>query len=101
MKVFLDDVRDPPDESWVLCRSVIEFQNVVNERGFPDVVSFDHDLGDNVPSGKDAANWLVELDLDKGLMKRDFEFIVHSANPPGRANIQSLMTSYLRFKFSP
>lgn len=100
MRVFLDDVRDPPKGEWVVCRSVAEMQQLVKDMGFPSHVSFDHDLGDNVPSGKDAANWLIEQDLDHNVMPEEFTFQVHSANPPGAKNIHSVMDNYLLFRAS-
>jgi hypothetical protein len=62
-------------------------------------ISFDHDLGDNVPTGKDLANWLVEQDM-QGIIKfpTNFEFHVHSANPVGRQNIEGLLNCYFNFK---
>jgi hypothetical protein len=46
-------------------------------------ISFDHDLGENVPTGHDFAKWLVECHLDgKHLFPETFSYAVHSANPP-------------------
>lgn len=99
-RMFLDDIRDPPNDGgdWVIVRSYDDAVGVVQERGFPSLVSFDHDLGDQVPSGKDFANWLVELDMNTGAMPDDFEFRVHSANPVGAANIRGLLESYLQIR---
>ena len=98
--LFLDDERFPPERSqfdWKIARSMDEAVALVNRVGAPGFVSFDHDLGDGVPTGKDFANWLVERDLDaKGrFLPADFAWTVHSMNPIGSANIASLMTSYL------
>lgn len=98
MRIFLDDIRDPPAGDWVVCRSYDEFVATIERDGFPEFVSFDHDLGDKVPSGKDAANWLVERDLDTNSMPTAFGFYVHSANPPGAENIQNLLSRYLQFR---
>lgn len=98
--LYLDDLRTPSTKiEWVIARSFEEARKLVLERGAPTVISFDHDLGDGVPDGYDFAKWIVESDLD-GLIKlpEDFRYNVHSANPPGAANIESLMASYLRHK---
>ena len=108
-KLFLDDVRElawvypdaDPDE-WVVCRSFADAAHAIGRLGWPSFVSFDHDLGDGVPTGYDLAKVLIELDLDtpqgeEGL-PRDFEFAVHSANPVGRANIEALLTRYLVYR---
>ena len=55
-QLFLDDVRDPPagDES-VIVRSFAEAVEYVERHGIPAFISFDHDLGENVPTGHDFA----------------------------------------------
>jgi hypothetical protein len=100
-RVFLDDIREPdwvyPDDKtgWTICRSMGELRNVVRVFGIPTMISFDHDLGDNEPTGMDIAKWLVELDLNFKTMPKDFQFKVHSSNPCGRENIESLLNNYL------
>lgn len=100
MRIFLDDERFPPRDGnqWIICRDFDEFKAAVEQHGYPSFVSFDHDLGKNKKSGKDVANWLVELDLDSNAMPSDFDYYVHSANPPGMRNIKGLMDNYLTFK---
>jgi hypothetical protein len=103
-KLFLDDLRSigqvyPGQTSqWIVCRSISDAIKEISNRGFPTVVSFDHDLGDDVPTGLALAKYLVDRDLDYDDMPQDFKYAVHSANPPGAANIHSLMDSYLKFK---
>jgi hypothetical protein len=119
--LFLDDERMPKDVTWVLIggvghwaadwqivRSLGEAKEWVLKNGFPDVISFDHDLGedhyygnyDDGKTGYDFAKWLVEHDLNTDSMPVDFKYTVHSMNPIGAANIQSLLESYLRQKKS-
>ncbi len=106
-RMFVDDVRDPawvyPDQDvsdWLVCRTVEEAQHVISDLGWPSRISFDHDLGDNIPTGYDLAHWLVEQDLDGNHMPDNFSYAVHSANVPGRNNIQGLLDGYLRHKRS-
>jgi hypothetical protein len=82
MKIWLDDERKPDlDWSvWQICQSVAEAQDVIKGLGWPDFISFDHDLG-NGPIGYDLAKWLVERDPDHHDMPENFRFQVHSANP--------------------
>tara|TARA_R110000851_G_scaffold32177_1_gene86533 strand:- start:722 stop:943 length:222 start_codon:yes stop_codon:yes gene_type:complete len=63
----------------------------------PHFISFDHDLGADTPTGYDITKFLVELDLDahQTLLPADFDFYVHSQNPPGAANIEGLLRPYL------
>jgi len=89
-RLFLDDVREAPDGSWHVVRSYDEFVRYIEAHGMPDEISFDHDLGDGVPSGMDCAKWLVETERPVP------RFTVHSANPPGRMNIFSLLENWRR-----
>ena len=111
-KLFLDDTRNPPDFTWDVVRSFPQFVAYINLHGVPDVISFDHDLGDehyNVwedtpqviihsdkeieyhygkfaeKTGYDCAKWLIE---NKHL---PHTCIVHSMNPVGKKNIEFLL----------
>ena len=97
--MFLDDVRDSPDETWIVMRSFAEAAAYVECHGMPQFISFDHDLGDNVPSGCDFAHWLIDRHLDKiEYFPDNFTYQVHSANPPGADNIRGLLDSFERFR---
>jgi hypothetical protein len=117
--LFLDDERNPKDVHWILIggvghwgadwnivRNLEEAKDWVLKNGIPDVISFDHDLGeqhyagdyDDGKTGYDFALWLVEHDLDTNTMPVDFKFTVHSKNPVGSENIRGLLESYLRQK---
>ncbi|WP_207890942.1 cyclic-phosphate processing receiver domain-containing protein [Hymenobacter edaphi] len=60
-KLYLDELRTPRTEGWVLVRSFEEFVATIEQRGAPTEISFDHDLGwDEArncerPSGYDCA----------------------------------------------
>lgn len=95
--LFLDDVRDPPDGTWVVCRTYQQAVDFVDKYGIPHRVSFDHDLGGE-KSGFDFAKYLVERDLDIHAMPMDFDYQVHSANPVGRDNIRGLLDRYLAWR---
>lgn len=104
MKLYLDDVRDLPDESFLLARSYEEAVLFVKENGIPPFISFDHDLGVDeneklLPTGFDFAKWLVEMDMDNIYkFPENFSFNVHSANPVGKANIEGYLNNYLNFR---
>ena len=99
--LWLDDLRDPNDNRnlsnfkkddldiiWV--RNYEEFINYIYHNGIPDIVSFDHDLGEE-KSGADCANYLCEycIETETNLP----EWYVHSANPVGTENIVSKLYS--------
>lgn len=103
--MFLDDVRDPgwvyptrDCRGWIVCRSVDEAINVIADLGWPEWISFDHDLGEGEPTGMDLAKWLVNGDCEHGSMPRGWSYAVHSANPVGAANIRGLLDGYLAAK---
>jgi hypothetical protein len=119
--LFLDDERMPGDVTWIdigggatwnIVRSFDQAVEWVNQNGFPDVISFDHDLGyegydttesgivvvtnaKEEKSGYDFAKWLVDLDMDTNAMPENFSFTVHSKNPIGAANIKGYLDSYI------
>lgn len=104
--LFLDDIREPtwvyknpPFKQWAVARNYDDAVAIVEKNGFPEHVSFDHDLGDDgAKSGMDFAKYLVARDLDHHDMPSDFTYAVHSANPTGAANIRGLLDSYLKYK---
>ncbi|MFA5489876.1 MAG: cyclic-phosphate processing receiver domain-containing protein [Candidimonas sp.] len=96
-RVFIDDEREPVDSSLVVIRSMNQFYDHVARYGCPFYITFDHDLGHQQPTGYDIAKWMVDKDLDKNgkFIPKNFSFDVHSQNPVGAANIQSLLDNYL------
>lgn len=96
-RMFIDDERFPPDDgqSWRICRSALDVEIMIDMYGFPNYISFDHDLGESQPTGYDITKWMVDRDLDINWIPQDFTFYVHSQNPIGKRNIEMLLTGYL------
>ena len=109
--LFLDDLRMPTDcvsymhhrtphykiytEEWVIVRNYSDFIFWIGENGLPDLISFDHDLGEEDeghPSGMECAKWLVNYCMDNQVKLPGW--LVHSANPCGYENIKGLLTSF-------
>jgi hypothetical protein len=120
--LFLDDIREPGeaflytqnskyvDLEWVVVRNYPEFVNEISQRyingELPELISFDHDLAKDHyeeminPSYNDfgertgyhCAKWLVDfcIDTDTALPN----YLIHSMNPAGSANILSLLKSF-------
>ena len=82
VKIYLDDMRTPVDNNWLVVRNFHEFVNLVNKVGLTNIslISLDHDLGDSAmqeyfnnvsknykldydnieeKTGYDVAKWLV------------------------------------------
>lgn len=96
-KLWLDDIRTPPDASWVWCKSVALAEVLIRlSNSVPSFISFDHDMGEGEPTGMDFAKWLINGELNRvHKIPDNFQFAVHSANPCGRDNIQGLLDGYL------
>jgi len=97
-KLYLDDIRIPTTSGFAIVRNYDDAIQYMLDNGCPDFISFDHDLGDSDEhSGLDVAKWMViqDLDQDGKFFPKDFTFAVHSANPPGAANIVGLINSFL------
>ena len=51
-KLYLDDVRNPKSDGWVIVRTYDDFKSWITENGLPDEISFDHDLSDDDDTNK-------------------------------------------------
>lgn len=95
-KLFLDDLRAPPDGTWVVARSVAAAQAYIREYGLPHTVSLDHDLGDQHDAPA-LLHWLIHEHLDGAIDCKNIVSVdVHSANPVGRENLLGLWASFTR-----
>lgn len=128
--LWLDDIRNPFTDNWlrdyapqfsngegkvVWVKNYDEFINYIIFNGIPDMISFDHDLGEDVAkkrvsngmskrqarslkretkSGYDCTKWLVDYCLDNGVSIPHFG--VHSANPVGAENIRGLLNNAIK-----
>lgn len=84
IRLYIDDLRTPVDESFEIVRSFEEAVGFVGQNGAPDFISFDHDLGIDktgnlLPSGYDFAKWLVESDIN-GTIKTDLSTLFGTKN---------------------
>lgn len=92
--IFLDDERFPSDsdhKDYQIVRNYKDFCELINNLGLPDFISFDHDLGE-MKSGYDCAVYLVTYCFEKKTSPT-FQFFVHSQNPIGKLNIESLLNN--------
>jgi len=131
--LWLDDLRDPTDNIWnnwiarkgvnpMSCditwvKSYDDFIGWIKANGLPDVVCFDHDLGQDIAieryttggmtktqakklkkletmSGFECAKWMVNYCLDNNLHLPDWH--IQSANPVGAENIKSYLQSFAK-----
>jgi len=103
------------ETDWYVVKDYKEFVKWISFHGLPDLVSFDHDLADIhyevdfsdwefssdqlgvEETGLDCAKWLVDYCVDNGFSLP--KYIVHSANPAGRKNIQSYLDNATKHLF--
>jgi hypothetical protein len=87
MKIYLDDVRDPPDSEWVVARRPEDAIRLLEEGGV-ELVSFDFDLG--MDGDQELSGYSVLMWIEEQVVLHDFdppEMRVHSANPPGHERL--------------
>lgn len=107
--LFLDDVRTPQDETWEIVRTVEEFSRWIQDNGVPEIVSLDHDLGEQMIyrgqsaedyeelrgqskelTGLDACQVLLAFCKDYGDVPQNI--FIHSANPVGAERMEQYLT---------
>jgi hypothetical protein len=94
MKLWLDDLRPPPDETWTWCLTVEEavvkifFQRWLMRPVWTHA-SLDHDLGPNALEGVKLLDWMANFNLWP-----TEEITVHSMNPVGRETMLRLIDRY-------
>lgn len=90
MKMYVDDLRLPTDDSWTVIRSVDEaIRNLQN--GTVTEMSLDHDMGDRASEGGDCIRvvlWMCEYGFWPAAIT------LHTANPVGRDNMAALIDRY-------
>ncbi len=115
-RLYLDDVRTPISEDWVVARNYDDFVSKINYCGLEsfEVISLDHDLGEGAmveyytnvknnytldynniteKTGMDCCKWLVSESMNKHIPLP--QIYVHSANPIGSANMMGYINNYL------
>lgn len=96
MKIWLDDIRDPPGTGWIVFRTadgLIDF--LYDNLGSVEEMSLDHDLGTCVAgTGMDVLEWL-EAQQNEFPDLRLPEIHIHTMNPSAgdrmRACLQALL----------
>ncbi len=127
--LYLDDFREPRDSfyytklimynvlEWKVVRSYDDFVRIIEGKGIPEIISFDHDLADEhydpdlygsetfneiydgfeFKTGYDCAKWLVNYCIDNNIPICT-EIYIHSMNPSGSNNIKSIFDTYFKQK---
>ena len=88
LRVWLDDLRFPPEEYNVWAKTAEECIAILNTGGVTSL-SFDHDLGEGNGTGYDVACWIEKAAFFGRLSK--IQWRVHSMNSVGAKNIKAAM----------
>ena len=117
IQLYLDDIRTPNSDEWVVVRNYDELVSHIRLNGLDKykVISLDHDLGDTAQkeyfnnvspnyqldynnilekTGLDCAKWLVAESMNSKIPLP--QIYTHSANPIGSANIMGYVNNYLK-----
>lgn len=110
--LWVDDERDPYatifrcDYTWVehvvgkinpgnwnviWLKNYKQFTNWIELEGLPDVICFDHDLGEQL-TGKDCANYLMDILVEKDMLGPVVR--CQSSNPGGKQDILNLINNW-------
>lgn len=95
MKIWVDDVRQPPSNDWLWVMSVDQAVTAIKmyERNMHDdtiTIDLDHDAGDFVKYGEDyieILNWLER----EGIVDTGYFFHIHSQNVVGVENMRRII----------
>lgn len=92
MKIWVDDIRTPPDDSWLWKKTSAETLLLLEHcrhcwRHDIDLMSLDHDLGGDDTSRR-IVLWMCENEWWPE------EVIVHSANPVGVEWLEGMIKRY-------
>ena len=95
MKLWVDDVREPPSDKWIWARSVREARTAIHtyERQMSDdtiTIDLDHDAGDYANDGGDYIELLKYLEYYQ-LPDTGYFFHIHSRNPVGVENMRRII----------
>jgi len=94
-KLFLDDVRNPTEEGYIVARSsIMGVVEIANRKELPDFMSLDHDLGEADTTMKFLKELYQIWEIRGADPKEIPDYVVHSANPLGTLNIISYMESW-------
>lgn len=95
IRLWLDDVRKPPEEGMVWIKNAREAIELISD-GVVKFISFDHDLGGN----ENYTGYTVALYIEARAFRAEIcriKWEIHSANPVGRRAIEMAMKQADKF----
>jgi hypothetical protein len=115
-RLYLDDIRTPVSNDWIIVRNYDEFVDAIKFHGLDnfEVISLDHDLGEGAmveyytnvknnyildynnieeKTGMDCCKFLVAESMNLKIPLP--QIYIHSANPIGSGNMMGYINNYL------
>jgi hypothetical protein len=93
MKIFLDDERKAPN-GWVRCYRPEEVILLLLTTDV-EVISLDHDLGEEDCDGYDVLSWLEEAVFVDNFFPP--EILIHTANPAARVRMEACRKKIIEY----
>ena len=110
MKLFVDDIRNAPDETWLTARTIRAAINALDTFEF-DLVSLDHDISHQIAMGTASRPYPCEetfapvasyIGATSRARKIKPEIIIHTANPVGANILANICKRYdLQYQIKP
>lgn len=105
LKLFVDDWRNPPDDTWTLIRTISGAVNILVNQDV-ELLSLDHDIAHELAGQEDAIikkymaceeKYAVVATVVTLLPKerRPKKVILHTASPVGAANMKQILTGFV------
>ena len=94
MKIWLDDIRTPPDGSWKWFKKaedVIDWFRLNHDVWDVEILSLDNDLGEGCDEGYKVLDWLEEKKFYVPNFVVPKKIRVHSANPVARRRMEQII----------
>jgi hypothetical protein len=88
MKLWLDDMRKPPNASWTWVTTVEAAKWYLHHETV-EVASLDNDLGEGQPEGRTLVRWMAE----RQIWPQHVE--VHSSNVPAADYMRAMIERYM------
>lgn len=98
LKVWLDDRREPPDETWTWVKTPSEAIGLLQGSEVAEI-SLDHDLAIFDDQGRETTGYAVLEWVEREVVLNGFvppKLACHSANPPARQRMEQAIESIRR-----
>lgn len=101
MKLFVDDIRNAPDESWTVARTINAAISAIDTFDF-EVISLDHDISHQVSVGALSRPYPCEETFtavayfikEKYLARIKPKIVIHTSNPVGALKIKGILKDF-------